>query len=285
MRISIFIVTYKNDELLHRCLDSIFRDVDKNSNGDTVTVTVLNNYDRLCLHDMYSGRVNVIDNLARPSFSTGHLSRSWNQCILHGFRDVNNPSTDILILAQNDIMFKEGFIEVVKQATKQYNYIAMGRGDEVQVMTIDAVKNIGMYDERFCNIGFQEADYFLRAVLLNREKSSINDAFHSRVHNPIPNNIIEDVPCGYMRGDQNHVNSSKYHIVSQQMFYYKWLGLLPFHRIPLEGDSGIYRYPYEQWNDYIKSIPVCAKQYIMYPYFECNLPDLQNKYINYEHVF
>ena len=146
------------------------------------------------------------------------------------------------------------------------------------MITLNAVKNIGLYDERFCNIGYQEADYFLRAVLLNRQHSSINDVYHKRIHNPCENNVIEDVPSGYMRNDVDHLNSLQYHHISRRMFAYKWMGL-----IPISKDNQAT--PYENWDDYIKSVPICAKQYVMYPYFECLLPDLETKYINYSSVY
>jgi hypothetical protein len=275
MRISIFIVTYKNEPLLNTCLESIFNDPGTTPN-DVMTVTILNNYGKLSLDEAYADRVTVIDNVGRPSFSTGHLSRSWNQCILHGIRDINNPACDALILSQNDVTFKPNFVDEIKKALQRFTYIAIGRGDEVQVMTPESIKRIGMYDERFCNIGYQEADYFLRAVVLNREKTSINDYFHLRFYNPINNTIIDDeVLTGFMRGDADHCLSKKHHQISKNMFVYKWMGLLPF----TEDDTSAY--PFEQWDDYIKSTPIGAKQYIMYPYFECELPDLDKKYYNY----
>ena len=290
MIFSLYIVTYKNEDLLQRCLDSALVSTSGLEPNDTLCITVINNYDVLNLPDKYANKVTVINNFGRPKFSTGHLSRSWNQCILHGIENINKPKCDVLILAQNDVVFKPDYIASIKKALEMsYNYIALGRGDEVQIMTPDSIKRIGLYDERFCNIGFQESDYFLRAVLLNPTKTSINDVFHERTHNALPDTlqILEQVDCGYLRGDESHMSSCKYHLVSKRMFAYKWMGLLPFSKSPQIGvpDDMHIRYPYEAWDSYVKSVPLCAKQYIMYPYFECELPDLEEKYVNYSNFY
>jgi hypothetical protein len=265
MRIKIFIVTYNNDNVLRRCIESI----STNDHKGIMSVTVINNYPTINLHGINYKKLNVINNSVRPIFSTGHLSRNWNQCIMHGLKDIDNPECDILILAQNDVVFAPNFIDNILQHITRYNYLAFGRGDELQIMTPQSIKSIGMYDERFCNIGFQEADYFLRAVLLNKDKSSINDHFHGRVHNPVMNNVILDVPSGYMRNDENHDKSRVYHTISRNVFTHKWAGLLPLGEDP------------ENWTQIVKDTPICPKQYIMYPYFELKLPSITEKYIVY----
>jgi hypothetical protein len=266
MKISIFIVTYKNDNLLNKCIKSIF---DANKTNDIIKTNILNNYSTIQIDPLFQDKVQVIQNDGIPSFSTGHLARSWNQCIMHSIKDINNPDCDTIILAQNDTVFRPDFISNIKNYLRRYSYITMGKGDEVQIITPYAIKNIGMFDERFCNIGFQEADYFLRAIILNSNGTSINDAFHSRIHNPLENNIIEDVPNGYNRKDEINIESCKYHRISRQLFSYKWKGIILNNEDP------------ENWSEYTKSLKVCPKQYMFYPYFETNLPNLNNKYIVY----
>jgi hypothetical protein len=266
MKISIFIVTYKNDELLNKCLESIFNVIET---YDIITVNILNNYSTIQLNSEFKDKVKVIQNDGIPSFSTGHLARSWNQCIMHAIKDINNPDCDTLILAQNDVVFKPDFINNIKTHLDNYSYITFGRGDEVQIITPEAIKTIGMFDERFCNIGFQEADYFLRAIILNPKMTTINDEFHNRIHNPVINDVIEDVPNGFNRDDEIHLESRKYHNISRQLFSYKWNVILPINEDP------------NNWNDYVKTIKICPRQYMFYPYFESNLPNLDDKYIVY----
>jgi hypothetical protein len=267
MKISIFIVTYKNDLLLNKCLQSIFRSEDMTNDKYKIDVNILNNYPILNIDEEFRHKVNTINNNARPSFSTGHLSRSWNQCILNGIEDINNPKCDVLILTQQDVLFENGFIEYICDNLNTYNFMTFGTGDEVQVMTPESIKTIGLYDERFCNIGFQEADYFLRALVLNRNKSSINDMFHNRIHNAILNKVTQETLTGFQRNDIEHIRSSRFHSISRNVFTYKW-----FKHIP-NGDDP------ENWGDNHLWIKTAPKQYMMYPYFECALPNLNSKYI------
>ena len=288
MKFFVFVVTYKNKDILENCLESILKASEYLNEEDVLKITVLNNFEDLVLPEKFKN-MKIINNNARPSFSTGHLARSWNQCILHGIKDINNPECDVLVLAQNDVMVKPSFFVDSKYLLEKYKYIQVGQGDELQIMTPDSIKAIGMYDERFCNIGFQEADYFLRALILYGNSVSINDVFHGRVHNPLGEDVlIEKVPCGFMRTDSYHKESSKYHNISHRMFLYKWMGILPFRFIPstyIKVEHIEDKFPIEQWDAYIKSLQVCAKQYMMYPYFECHLPDLDKKYINFTNYY
>jgi hypothetical protein len=288
MKVSIFVVTYKNENLLHTCLTSILHAVMQAPKQYDINITVLNNFETLTLSEEFK-EIKIINNNARPSFSTGHLARSWNQCILHGIKDIENPDCDVLVLAQNDTVFEPEFFTECDILLNKYKYIQVGCGDELQIMTPESIKAIGIYDERFCNIGFQEADYFLRAILLYKDNVSINDTFHGRVHNPINNEmLITNSQSGFIRKDLYHTMSSKYHNISYRMFLYKWMGILPFRCIPvtsLDVKEIKDKFPIEQWDDYIKNIKVCAKQYMMYPYFESKLPDLDKKYINFTNYY
>lgn len=265
-KIAIYIVTYKNDQLLNRCLDSIFRS--HIPDNILVSVNVINNYRRVQLEPPFQDYVTILNNDLRPEQSTGHLARNWNQAIMKGFRDINNPSNDLLILCQNDVVFCPSFITYIIEQTSKYDYIALGRGDEVQVMNTKAIKKIGMYDERFCNIGFQEADYFLRARILHKDKVSINDGFHGREWNPIDDvfgKILHWVPTGDMRKDEPHILSRQHHETSERVFHHKW------------GHSHS-----QDWdNTNISQITEVPPQYMFYPYFERQLPDLEKKYVIY----
>lgn len=259
LRIHIFVVTYTNEPLLLRCLDSV-AEAQKVAEAASVRVTVLNNFGELALPDRPG--VTVVNNAARPDFSTGHLARSWNQAILHGFRDPNDPACDLLVLAQNDSVFQPNFLAAIKRHAARFCYVTFGHGDEVQVMTPEAIRRIGLYDERFCNIGYHEADYFLRALIAAPQAVSINDAHHGRVHNPVANDVTKLVTTGYMRKDPAHIASIAHHGLSRRVFAYKWgKGTDP-----------------HLWRDAARSLRVCAKQFMMYPYFEAALPQKEHKY-------
>jgi len=279
MKIKVFVVTYKNQDLLERCLASLLQDPVED--GDELQVSVMNNFGELVLSPEFTNRVSVINNNARPDFSTGHLSRSWNECIMHAFGDIRNPLCDVLILCQNDTEFEQGYLQKLKECVGRYSYITLGHGDEVQIMTPEAVCKTGLFDERFCNIGFQEADYFLRAVITNPHDSSINDHFHKRLHNPLDDDIaiIKDCVTGYFRNDENHLASMRYHNISRIVFLEKWLPLLD---VDYCAET---RYPIEVWDDHVKTRTEFPKQFMLYPYFEGGFPELDRKYfiIGQEH--
>ena len=44
--------------------------------------------------------------------------------------------------------------------------------------TPEAVRKIGMWDENFFGVQYKEADYWIRALIFNKEKSCINDTLH-----------------------------------------------------------------------------------------------------------
>ena len=119
----------------------------------------------------------------RPDFSTGHLSRNWNQAIIHGFKNLQNPDCDILIHSQNDVKFYKGWLEKIIKLHKTFDFFATGAGDCFCSYTPDAIRKVGIWDERYCGIGFQEADYFVRSVFHNPNKTCINDYGHNRMHN------------------------------------------------------------------------------------------------------
>lgn len=259
MKKAIYIVTYKNPVLLQRLLDSLNGSELRHS---PIPITIINNHSEFTpprSHLKYS----VLDNQARPDFSTsGHLARNWNQAIMHGFENLVTPKNDYIILAQNDTVVQPEFISYIEDNLDTYNYMSFGAGDEVQVMTPESVKTIGMYDERYCATSFQEGDYLLRAKILNSSKSSINDGYHKRVHNPIHNSVTRNVPTGAARVDPINVASFSYHTICRGIYVHKWGSV----------------YPVEHWEG--KDLPTTApKQYIYYPYFEEDIYDLSGKYL------
>ena len=264
MRIKQYIVTYNNNELLDKCLKSM--------SGVTHEIFIIDNFGNCEIED-YGLNVQIIKNELRPKFSTGHLSKDWNAGLVNGFQNLNNPDADIVILNQNDTIFKENYIDKLIELHKQYDFIQMGSGDEMMSFTPNAVKQVGLFDERFCNIGLQEADYFLRCLLYNKDKSSINDIEHDRIINKLKDDdiVLEKVLCGHYREEDYTMASAKYHINSTNMFYFKWRNL-PLDRnwskIPSEYDISIIR-------------PNLSN--IMYPCFEKDIATLVEQ--NFIHNF
>lgn len=262
MRIKIFIVSYQNEDFLKNNIKSLLSSDIVNYN---YSISVINNYTSQFSLDEFcnENNVEVLHNYLRPDFSTGHLSRNWNQCIINGFKDLNNPDADIVVLSQNDSLFLEKWGSYVVEQHKTFDFITMGGGDQYHSYTPNHVKKVGLWDERFCNIGYQEYDYFIRSFLHNKEKISINDIKHKRVFCPIPNNIIvdDDYLVGGMRQDPLHLESVKYHNISMNILINKW---------GIESEK--------PWNvDYLSTLSSSnIPNFIYYPYFEKDI-DYSNK--------
>jgi len=189
MKIKLYIVTYKANDLLKRCVDSV-------GEHDDLDVFAINNYG--VISDTFLPvEVVVLNNVCRPDWSTGHLARSWNQALLLGFRDLDKPDADIVCACQDDTVFKPGWVDALIEHHKDLDFVQFGHGDNFMSWTPEGVKHIGMWDEGFCGLNYHEADYFVRA----RKSASctINDKItgHSRVFNPRENDIIEDIKPGF----------------------------------------------------------------------------------------
>jgi hypothetical protein len=283
MKIKIFFVTYDNDFELNKTLKTFEDSGIKNHDYE---ITIVNNFTvaKPLIHT--SLEVKVVDNNSRPTFSTGHLSRNWNECLIDGFGDLDNPDADIVILSQNDVEYNRDIIDTLIQSHQQYSFISYGNGDTFHSYTPNAIRSVGLWDERFCNIGWQECDYFLRQMIYNKKFSSINDLPHHRVHNKIDYQFVNiEKQSGYYRRDVHHMNSLKFHEISQKVFIKKWgAGVPATHwEDPMnqyEGSGG-YRNALEITPD----ITVKSPQWIMYPFFENKIPNLKDKnYINYNEI-
>lgn len=262
MRIKQFIVTYNNETEINNCLSSIFESLD-DVEVSILDIFIINNHTNIKIDNPYSDKVTILNNTLRPDFSTGHLSRSWNQALINGFQNLNNPDCDIVIMNQDDTKFKKNYINELLKLHKNFDFIQLGSGDQFMSYTPNAVKKIGIWDERFCNIGYQEADYFIRASLYLKEKSTINDYHHLRLLNQLneENDIIEKYYHGIDTPIHTyHLDSMAYHQHSLNIFRTKWNNIdpecIPFHII--------------DQNNFYPMIP----SFILYPYFEKDIETL-----------
>jgi hypothetical protein len=253
MRVKVFIVTYNNDIVLEQNLEKLY-------SSDLVEydymVYIINNHSTIKTKLEYPN-LTILDNTLRPDFSTGHLSRNWNQALINGFKDLDNPDSDLVILMQNDTFVKPFWFSNLIESHKTYDFIQLGTGDQIMSFNANAVKQIGLFDERFCTIAFQEADYFMMAYMLHRDKISINDCRHYRIHNP-----LSDVNEIYLESEYSlnkKFHNTAWHEYNRQLFYLKWNNLNP-----------------EHWN-FTKDTPITLpkiNRYYYYPYFETKINTL-----------
>lgn len=275
MLIKHFIVTYNNNDILNRSLETLKPTLEAYDNT-IYQLFIIDNHSNIKIDDYFKDRVTIIHNQIRPDFSTGHLTRNWNQSIINGFVSLKSPDCDIVITSQNDTTFTPYFLTEIINLHKTYDLIQLGAGDTFMSYTPNAIRKIGMWDERFCNIGYQESDYFFRAYRYLNEKSSINDFYHGRVHNPINNKVLTDeFQTGHLRGEQSHLESLKYHKYQLNFYLYKWHSTLDdIHSTSLYWDDlGKFKY-----------IEPKIESYIYYPYFEKDYDVdtfVQQKYIGW----
>lgn len=262
--IKAYMVTYRNPECVNNNLESLFDTFQTEQNvpeGTRLDITIINNHSSFTLADKFKKYVEVIDNM-RIDESCGHLARDWNYALIDGFRSLKKPAVDQVICFHDDVIWLDKWLEKL-YAIHQSHSLYMGDfGCTLHSYTPHAVKRIGLWDERFCNIAYHEADYQLRARLYNSQMSSINDYEQGRVWNPTE--IIAQHPP-HNEDKRTAANESlNYHPVSRKVFEKKWR-----------------RYP-ERWNEQKGEPPKqpFIDSYMFYPYFERDVETLtEQKYI------
>ena len=180
--IKVFIVTYRRVEILNKTLDRLFNHTDFPSIPNT-EVNIINNHSEFSLNKEFVDKVNVIHNNTRPDWDTGNLARNWNEALLHGFKDLNNPDARIVVTMQNDVVLDSNWATNLLKMHQKYTFITGQLGDNIVSYRPEAVKKIGLWDERFITPANKEADYYIRALIYNKEKSLLNDKDHGRMLN------------------------------------------------------------------------------------------------------
>ena len=270
--IKIYIVTYRRKEVLNKTLDTLFNKTDFPSVPNT-EVNIINNHSDFELNPEFIDKVNVIHNNARPDWDTGNLARNWNQALVHGLRDLNNPDTKIVTTMQNDVVLGSNWASNLLKLHQKYTFVTGQLGDNIVSYRPEAVKKIGLWDERFITPANKEADYYIRALILNKEKSMINDIAHRRFLNNQDAKILDT--SHYQGGESSwreittNINSKEGWFHTSQIFYWKWKDTW------LEQPS--YRGWLTNWSkEFIDNPPDLPKvpNFIQYYYFEKNIETL-----------
>lgn len=259
LKIRQYCVTYNNPKILNEWYLKSLYDSLSAEELTWMELFVINNHTNFRINEKFSKRgVRVIHNRLRPDFSTGHLSRNWNQALINGFESLQTPAVDIVILTQDDTKFRPNYLKkLVDIHKKNITFYSCGVGDQFHSYRVGAVRTVGLWDERFCGIGYQEADYFMRQILWNPAAASINDPAigHGRVYNPIDGDLIQVTETGKDRGELYHKESSAYHKYGEKMWRWK------------------YNYPPGDWDvEYVvkhkDEIYRNSPSFFLYPYFE-----------------
>lgn len=257
MKIKLYIVTYKNEFYLNHNLTTLFQ---SDLMSHDYQITIINNHTDFKLDPKFVSKVKVLHNVVRPDFSTGHLARDWNCALINGFQSLTAPDCDIVIHCQDDTHFNADWCANIVDIHKRFTFIQAGWGDCFCSYTVEAVRNIGLWDERFCNIGQQEADYLLRALMYNKDKSTINDGVHRRTLNVSYVNFITRPE--HAKPDYHLKSTQNYNIYSDAVYIAKY-GFVP-----------------GPWTDQLRRSPpttTLIPNFITYPYFEKDIYDLNGK--------
>tara|TARA_Y100000034_G_C6818051_1_gene368204 strand:- start:18 stop:908 length:891 start_codon:yes stop_codon:yes gene_type:complete len=175
-KMKVYIVTYKRSDILNDTLEKLF-DSDF-SNLENTEVNIINNHTSFQLDPKFESKVRVLHNVLRPDWSNGNLAENWNQALLDGFRDLSNPDAEFVVTLQNDTSVHPNWCSNLLKMHKKFNFIVGRFGDNLVSYTPEAVKKIGIWDENFFGVQYKEADYWIRALIFNKERSCINDTLH-----------------------------------------------------------------------------------------------------------
>jgi len=261
MKVKLYILTWKDRDALDKNLRSLFEVFNFDLSGIDFHVNIINNHTDFYIAPEFEKQVNIIHNRGTPDFATASLARMWNMALIHGFKNLNEPDADIVITAQDDTVWNYDWLLQLIKVMEKYDFYADDAGDMVCAYTPNAVKKIGLWDERF-HYGFGEGDYFLRAIKYLPEKSSINDFAHERVWEPTLHLAKRPEPDGgrYTEQDRSH----RFRDLSWANFLYKWK------TTEMEGT-----WP-EEIQEMVLTTPVIPAT-ILYPYFEMDVENLKEK--------
>ncbi len=101
MKTKIYILTYKGFNRLNKTLKSVF---ESDYADNECEINIINNHTEIRIDEQYIKRVNILNNNLQADFSTGHMSRNWNQALILGFENLNNPKSDLVITLQDDVI-------------------------------------------------------------------------------------------------------------------------------------------------------------------------------------
>ena len=174
-KMKIYIATYKRSDILNDTLKNLF---DSDYSEVNSEVNIINNHSEFNLNKEFQGRVNVLHNVLRPDWSNGNLAENWNQALINGFKSLSNPDCEYVVTLQNDAVVHKDWCKHLFEMHKKYNFIVGKFGDNVVSYTPEAVRKIGIWDENFFGVQYKEADYWIRALIFNKDKSCINDTLH-----------------------------------------------------------------------------------------------------------
>lgn len=220
MKIKVYIVTYKKNDVLNENLRTLWN---ATKHPENIDVTILANHPDVEIYKTNKRKnLKVVINNTRMPHAWGNLAKDWNFCILDCFRNKENPDNiDWCVLAQNDVTWIDGWDEWLKN-NKLFDFVSQPTGDQSISLNINAVNKVGFFDERLTTLHFHEIDYFIRCILRLGDRASIND--NHEIHNlsncPVGNIITNTTSYGIQEDETLH--NSKNWEESKNFICSKW---------------------------------------------------------------
>ena len=258
-KIKIFIVTYNRAKDLHNNLLSLFS---SDLENHTIEVNIINNHSNFRIDTSFEDKVKIYHNYLRPDFSTGHLARDWNSALVNGFKNLQHPDADLVIHYQDDTVLEPNWLIYLLDLHNSFDFIQMGIGDQLCSYLPEGVKKVGLWEERLCSIGYQDADYFIRQLVYNRAGTCINDHQHGRLLNCVNFSICKRPEAPNIFSD-DHRKAMVFHPMNERIFKLKWPNVPPNYWTP-----ELFHHPPVKSN---------IQNFIFYPYFENDIYDLAGK--------
>lgn len=290
-KIKVYIVTWKRNDVLNELLQNLFYESDFVEYENT-EVNIINNHSDFFIEERFKGMVNVFHNMTRVDWSTGNLATDYNFALVHGFKDLNHPDSEIIITLQNDAVLHGEWTACVLEQMEKYDFLVGYLGDNIVAYKPNHIKKVGLWDENFCTVYHKEADYYIRSLIYNKDASSINDLLHRRLHNHDPNltldiignrgfvinenwtaRTMENEAHRALREEQNRCNP-----VTD--YYWKWKWANTSNSFPLIKGSWQEHGWLINWSkEFVKTPPAPPKvpQFIRYPFFEKDIENLVDK--------
>jgi hypothetical protein len=285
MKIKVYIVTYRRNKVLNNLVknldDTGFFDLNESQ------VNIINNHSDFHIDEKYRSKTRVLHNMTRPDWSCGNLAENYNQALVDGFRNLIKPDCDIVITLQNDAVLCDDWLDNLLKMHEKYSFVVGQYGDTIVSYKPEAVRKIGMWDENFVTVQHKEGDYWIRALVFNKEKSCINDTLHGRLLNNHDSLLLD------ITGDQNFqnvggtikklVDDAEHAYIKPRMtrcsalllnyFQAKWSGTW---KSSPQREGWLVNWP----SDFVESPPSPPRRlpiYVRYPYFEKDIENLIEK--------
>lgn len=287
--IRLFIITYDRPKALDETLTTLFSTDFAHLPEKDRQVWIINNHPHFSLNDRYVDRVKVLHNQTRSPNSCGNLSENYNQALIWGFESLTSPACDQVVHIQDDCELDSFWYSNLRIMHKRYSFIVGSFGDNIVSYLPEAVRKVGLWDENFCGIQHKEADYWIRALIWNKDKSMIGDTMHNRGLNcdeMLPLDIvgcrnIKQVDGKLKRGqdDEHHAGIKRQAVKANEIlrayFYKKWFGTWK-HELPRDLEGWLVNWPEE----FVANPPKYPRWHLTpfrYPWFEVGIENLEGK--------